>query len=208
MGSIMSFLSTRFYGHSAFYPNSDGNITSTEDMDEFVMSYADLVEWFSRLPNSEDKSAIWRILTSPNYITKFVSLIGDLYVLWLSTIVTTHSDLPKPQWWSGWSDQLAQSYYEEQRDKLMNVAFNPQAKDLDRLWMMYYATADLTNQAHDYSARIEALGDTASRPEVQMAAQWSYDSHKNENRLALEVPQSILDDVQQILKQSTIDKEV
>jgi hypothetical protein len=193
-----------FAHHSRYCPDIDETLLESSYRFALAVVAPDnsdrFPEWFGRLPHDSDRVKVWNYMNDPKFIEHGLKLLGDKLVLWFAA-ASTKFNLPDPfrppeayeaklskaEWAAG--------YYLEQRHKLLSSDYLFTARDLDRLWILFYATGELA-----CVEKLEHLAKNSSDNVIRAAASWSLDSHKKQLRLVGSVPADVMAEVRKLDK--------
>ena len=155
-------------------------------------------EWLGRL-DEKRRGLAWSYLTAPDHLQLMLNASGSDMVL-LVAAARVEFNLPfnadesvKLPYDVIRMDDLewCRAYFQEQKAKLFNPTTLLAGRDLDRLWLMFYATGDASFANKVKNVANGTIG--VENAGVVLAAHWSYENHLNNgNRLADTAPPSVL----------------
>jgi len=102
----------------------------------------------------------------------YIRSLGDKYCIYLKAICE--------KWYLGHFCSSDMNSHRQEVARLLDFKSELDATDLDKLWILYYATGDIK-----YSDRVKAAFDGRSYSDfpIHLAAKWSYQSHMEQGLL-------------------------
>lgn len=167
--------------HSEVCPDNRAprrDASTTHDLHRISSVY----EWFGRLTREQQVSFV---KTIEQQYRVMITMVGDRHTLWLAAIAHVFGHKTK----DSSDDTFNTTYFEEQSNKLLHGPMSAlSAEDLDRLWILFYATGNVK-----YAHRVlDVAANVVTPVGVRDAAHWSYNSHLADGRLLEDPPANIV----------------